>query len=88
MAALNPMQLTIAVLSLMAVTFSELPYFNTLGRGQLTAALRLPMAWFYLPIAISGVLLILRYLWVISEVWNKPPVSLSEELVAESDKLV
>lgn len=27
MAALNPMQLTIAVLSLMAVTFSELPYY-------------------------------------------------------------
>ncbi|PCF93637.1 TRAP transporter small permease [Vreelandella nigrificans] len=63
-------------------------YFNTLGRGQLTAALRLPMAWFYLPIGISGVLLVLRYVWVIREVWNKPPVSLSEELVAESDKLV
>ncbi|QJQ95690.1 MULTISPECIES: TRAP transporter small permease [Halomonadaceae] len=63
-------------------------YFNTLGRGQLTAALRLPMAWFYLPIAVSGVLLIIRYLWVIREAWTKPPVSFSEELAAEKDKLV
>jgi len=63
-------------------------YFNTLGRGQLTAALRLPMAWFYLPIGISGILLILRYLWVIHEAWTKPPVSLAEELTAETDKLV
>jgi|TARA_R110000796_G_scaffold243303_1_gene365795 C4-dicarboxylate transporter, DctQ subunit len=63
-------------------------YFSTLDRGQLTAALRLPMAWFYLPIGVSGVLLILRYLWVINEVWKKPPVGLSEELVAGSDKLI
>ncbi|AXY41639.1 TRAP transporter small permease [Halomonas sp. JS92-SW72] len=63
-------------------------YFNTLGRGQLTAALRLPMAWFYLPIGISGILLILRYLWVIHEAWTKPPVTLAEELAAEKDKLV
>ncbi|PMR74022.1 TRAP transporter small permease [Billgrantia endophytica] len=63
-------------------------YFSTLGRGQLTAALRLPMAWFYLPIGVSGVLLIIRYLWVIHEAWTKPPVSLSAELAAEKDKLV
>lgn len=63
-------------------------YFNTLGRGQLTAALRLPMAWFYLPIGIAGILMVLRYLWVIHEAWTKPPVSLAEELAAEKDKLV
>jgi C4-dicarboxylate transporter, DctQ subunit len=63
-------------------------YFNTLGRGQLTAAMRLPMAWFYLPIGISGVLLIIRYLWVIHEAWVKPPVSMTEELAADADKLV
>ncbi|MFC2990550.1 MAG: TRAP transporter small permease [Halomonas sp.] len=63
-------------------------YFNTLGRGQLTAALRLPMAWFYLPIGISGILLILRYLWVIHEAWTKPPESLAAELAAGKDKLV
>lgn len=63
-------------------------FFSTLGRGQLTAALRLPMAWFYLPIAISGLLLVVRYLWVIHEAWTKPPVSLAEELAAAKDKLV
>ncbi len=63
-------------------------FFNTLGRGQRTAALRLPMAWFYLPIAIAGLLLVLRYLWVIQEAWTKPPASHAEELAAEKDKLV
>lgn len=63
-------------------------FFSTLDRGQLTAALRLPMAWFYLPIGISGVLLILRYLWVIHEAWVKPPVSHAEEIASEADKLV
>lgn len=63
-------------------------FFNTLGRGQRTAALRLPMAWFYLPIAIAGLLLVVRYLWVIHQAWTKPPLSLAEELAAEKDKLV
>lgn len=62
-------------------------FFNTLDRGQLTAALRLPMAWFYLPIGVSGVLLILRYVWVIQQAWGNPPVSHTEELAAEADKL-
>ncbi|KAA0010268.1 TRAP transporter small permease [Billgrantia pellis] len=62
-------------------------FFNTLGRGQLTAALRLPMAWFYLPIGVSGVLLILRYIRVIYLVWMRPPASHVEELAAGADKL-
>ncbi|GHE20523.1 TRAP transporter small permease [Halomonas urumqiensis] len=63
-------------------------FFSTLDRGQLTAALRLPMAWFYLPIGLSGVLLILRYLWVIHEAWVKPPVSHAEEIASGADKLI
>ncbi len=62
-------------------------FFNTLGRGQLTAALRLPMAWFYLPIGVSGVLLILRYIRVIYLAWMRPPASHVEELAAGADKL-
>ncbi|HSH47866.1 MAG TPA: TRAP transporter small permease [Halomonas sp.] len=62
-------------------------FFNTLGRGQLTAALRLPMAWFYLPIGISGILLILRYIRVIYLAWTEPPRSHAEELAAGADKL-
>lgn len=63
-------------------------FFNTLGRGQLTAALRLPMAWFYLPIGLSGILLTIRYVWVIQQAWVKAPASHAEELAAEADKLV
>jgi C4-dicarboxylate transporter, DctQ subunit len=70
------------------LTYGFILFFNTLGRGQLTAALRLPMAWFYLPIGLSGVLLIIRYLWVIQQAWVKPPASHAEELAAEADKLV
>lgn len=62
-------------------------FFNTLERGQLTAALRLPMAWFYLPIGISGILMILRYIRVIYLAWVEPPKSHTEELAAGADKL-
>ena len=61
---------------------------KTMDRGQLTAALRLPMAWFYLPIGISGVLLIIRYLGLLQTMWSSPPMSHAEQLAAEADKLV
>ncbi|GHA88003.1 TRAP transporter small permease [Modicisalibacter luteus] len=63
-------------------------FSSTLDRGMLSPALRMPMAWVYFPIGLSGVLLIIRYCWVIREAWVKPPVSLAEELAAEQDKLV
>lgn len=63
-------------------------FFSTLDRGMLSPAMRMPMAWVYLPIGMSGILLIIRYCWVIREVWRKPPVSMAEELAAEKDKLV
>ncbi|GEN22214.1 TRAP transporter small permease [Halomonas cupida] len=63
-------------------------FINTLGRGQLTAALRLPMAWFYLPIGVSGVLLIIRYLKVIQDAWSHPPRRHADELADEANKLV
>lgn len=61
---------------------------STLQRGMLSPAMRIPMAWVYFPIGFSGILLIIRYCWVIQEAWVKPPVSLAEELAAEQDKLV
>jgi len=79
--------LGIAFASFMLVYGFEL-FVKTLDRGQLTAALRLPMAWFYLPIGVSGVLLIIRYVAVIQQMWNSPPISHAEELAAETDKLV
>lgn len=63
-------------------------FFSTLDRGMLSPAMRMPMAWVYFPIGLSGVLLIIRYCWVIHEVWHKPPVTMAEELAAEKDKLV
>lgn len=63
-------------------------YFNTLGRSQLSPGLRIPMAWVYLPIGLSGLMLIARYLWVVKQAWTTVPISLSEELAANKDKLV
>lgn len=60
----------------------------TLERGMLSPAMRMPMAWVYLPIGLSGVLLIIRYCWLIREVWRKPPVSMAEQLAAEKENLV
>lgn len=83
------------VAAILGIVFAlALAYFgfrlfgSTLERGMLSPAMRIPMAWVYLPIGISGVLLIIRYCWVIREAWTKPPVSLAEELAAEKDKLV
>lgn len=61
---------------------------STLKRNMLSPALRIPMAWVYLPIGLSGVLLVIRYCWVIREAWVRPPISLAEELASEKDKLV
>jgi C4-dicarboxylate transporter DctQ subunit len=72
-----------------ALAYFGFRLFNsTLERRMLSPALRIPMAWVYMPIGLSGVLLIIRYCWVIHEAWVKPPVSLAEELAAEKDKLV
>jgi len=60
----------------------------TLERGMLSPAMRMPMAWVYLPIGLSGVLLIIRYCWLIRVVWHKPPVSMAEQLAAEKENLV
>jgi C4-dicarboxylate transporter DctQ subunit len=63
-------------------------FFSTLSRGMLSPAMRIPMAWIYFPIGFSGLLLVIRYCWVIQEVWIKPPVTLAEELAAEKELLV
>jgi C4-dicarboxylate transporter DctQ subunit len=60
----------------------------TLERGMLSPAMRMPMAWVYFPIGLSGVLLIIRYCWLIREVWRNPPVSMAEQLAAEKENLV
>lgn len=60
-------------------------FFSALGRGQLSSALRFPVAWFYLPIGLSGVLLMIRYLGLVKDVWSRPPVSHSEELATDVD---
>jgi C4-dicarboxylate transporter DctQ subunit len=45
-------------------------FLTTLGRWQLSPALRIPVAWVYLPIAIAGVTLIYRYFLVMREAWK------------------
>jgi len=63
-------------------------FMSTLKRGVLSPALRIPLAWVYLPIPISGGLLISRYLWLIREIWSRPPQSLSEAIAQSKETLV
>lgn len=45
-------------------------FWVTLGRGQMSPALRIPVAWVYLPIATAGLCLVLRYLQVLLWAWK------------------
>lgn len=59
-------------------------FTTTLQRGQLSPALRMPVAWVYAPIPIAGVLLIIRYVTQLVEVWRERP----ERHAIDQDKLV
>lgn len=59
-------------------------FLSALSRRQMTPALRLPMAWFYLPIGLSGLLLAQRYLRLLVLTWRGQ----SNAALRESDKLV
>jgi TRAP-type C4-dicarboxylate transport system permease small subunit len=62
-------------------------FLSTLSRNQLTPSLRLPLAWFYLPIPIAGGLMTIRYASNLIDAWRNPPHSHTEDLVAGADKL-
>lgn len=86
---LHLLSAALGIVFAMAMAFLGFQLFSlTLDRGMLSPAMRMPMAWVYLPIGLSGLLLIIRYCWLIREVWNKPPVSMAEQLAAEKDNLV
>lgn len=56
----------------------------TLQRGQLSPALRIPVAWAYAPIPIAGVLLIIRYVTQLVKVCREEPARHN----IDQDKLV
>lgn len=62
-------------------------FLNTLERNQRSPSLRLPMAWFYLPIPTAGVLMIVRYSGNLIDAWRSTPCRHTEDLVADADKL-
>lgn len=75
------------VSALLGILFSvALAYYGgklfliTLSRGQLSPALRIPVAWVYLPISIAGVMLVFRYLWIIRCSWKQ------EDIYDQEDK--
>lgn len=63
-------------------------FWQMLQIGQASPAMRIPIAWVYLPIAVSAVFMILRYIGVIVEAWHEQPRSLAEQIAEEKDKLV
>lgn len=68
--------------------YGSMLFMNTMQRSMLSPALRIPMAWVYLPIPISGGMMIFRYLWVLRELWTNPPQSLSEAIAQNRENLV
>lgn len=63
-------------------------FWQMLQSGQSSPAMRIPIAWVYLPIGLSAIFMIFRYLDQIVEAWHEQPRSLAEEIAEEKDKLV
>lgn len=63
-------------------------FMSTLKRGVLSPAMRIPMAWVYFPIPVSGGLLIIRYLGLIREHWSRPAQTLAESIAQNKETLV
>lgn len=76
------------VFSFYIIYYGSYLFFNTLDRGQLSPAMRLPMAIFYFPIVLSGIFMAIRYCNLLYETFKKPPMSHAEEITASADKLV
>lgn len=48
-------------------------FINTYNMGQLSPAMRIPVAYIYSMIPISGTFMLLRYLWIIQHLVQKKP---------------
>lgn len=59
-------------------------FLSTLERNQMSPAMRIPLAWIYLPIPISGGLIILRYATLLVRAWRSEP----ESYAIDQDTLV
>ncbi|OAB55030.1 TRAP C4-dicarboxylate transporter [Phormidium willei BDU 130791] len=49
-------------------------FLSTLARGQLSPALRIPVAWVYFAIPFSGATLLLRYALLLRRLWAGEPL--------------
>lgn len=76
------------IFSIYIIYYGTFLFHTTWNRGQLSPAMRLPMAIFYLPIIVSGVLMCIRYMQLTYTMYKQPPRKHSEELVASADTLV
>ena len=63
-------------------------FWQMLQLGQSSPAMQIPVAWFYLPIGISAIFMVFRYLGKILDAWNEKPSSFAEEIAESKDKLV
>lgn len=59
-------------------------FLSTLERNQMSPAMRIPLAWVYLPIPVSGGLIIMRYATLLMRAWRSEP----ESYAVDQDTLV
>lgn len=72
-----------AIFALTLVYYGTRLFINTYNMGQLSPAMRIPVAYIYAMIPISGTFMFLRYSWVIQHlIQNKPFEPLKMEVSA------
>lgn len=82
------------ITSLLGITFSGyLTYYGyklfsvTLDRGMLSPALRIPMAWIYLPIWVTGLLMGFRYISMLLESLRQTSPKEAEFVSSDKEEL-
>lgn len=72
-----------AIFALTLVYYGTRLFINTNNMGQLSPAMRIPVAYIYATIPVSGTFMFLRYLWIIQHLIQKKPYeSLKTEVSA------
>ena len=62
-----------AVFALSLVYYGARLFINTNSMGQLSPAMRIPVAYIYASIPISGAFMFLRYAWIVQHLIQKKP---------------
>lgn len=62
-----------AIFAFTLIYYGTRLFINTYNMGQLSPAMRIPVAYIYAMIPISGTFMLLRYVWIIQHLIQKKP---------------